>query len=1320
MKTTLLLFLFLTISLYAGNEQAQSQLDKVNKNFFIENKGQWPSEVLYLAKVGGMNAWITNSGVVYDYYQINRNYNESETMKMTPDKKQEFEGKNTSIKGHVIKMQFVDANNYSSHSGNNQQSGYFNYFIGNEKNKWASDVPLYGDIAQNEVYKSVNVKYYFDGNSIRYDYIVKPGADLSQIRLKFEGQESINVNEAGELVLRTSLGEVTNGKLYSYQTENGIKSEVTCRFKNNTDGTISFEANSYDRNKELTIDPLVYSTFLGGSNNEVGSSIAINGSGNAYLTGYTNSSNFPTTTGAYQTIFYFSYDAFVTKLNPAGSALVYSTLLGGQGKDYGFSIAIDTHGDVFITGETSSSNFPITTGAYMTIIGGLSDAFVAKLNPTGSALVYSTFIGGNSGDLGTSIAIDTSGDAYITGQTGSSNFPTSTGAFQTNLGGPDNAFETKLNPTGSALVYSTYLGGNDEDAGNSIAIDANGNSYITGITNSTNFPTTVGAYQPVFGGVSGAYDAFVTKLNPTGTALVYSTFIGGKDDDQGKSIAIDGYGDAYITGQTFSSNFPTTSGVYQSASGGNTDAFVTKLNPTGSALVYSTYLGGNDNDFGYAIAIDTAGNAYISGQTASSNFPTTLGVYQSILGGGIDAFIAELNSTGSVLIYSSFLGGSTTDYFNSIAIDASGNAYMTGQTYSSNFPTTTGAYQINLYSIYSDAFVTKLNIPPILLQLTAPIGGEVWGENTVHNITWLEGAQPSSNIKVDFSTDAGSTWINLNNIAPGKGTYNWTVPPFPCTTTKVRVSLIGESGYSSQSAQNFTITANPATAVFVTFPNGGNSVKAGSTRNITWTASPGISNLNVELTTDNGSTWSFVANSIAATNGSYSWTVPNAPSAYCKIRLTDASAATDYDVSDSVFSIKSLTVNSPIGGEVWKSGLTKNILWTQVGIVNVKIEYSTNNGTNWNSIVTSYSASSGNYSWTVPSVSSTQCLVRISDASDTSVNSQSNNIFTIWQPVVVSQTPIVGQNTLSFGATNILLDMFVFTAAAITDTFYAYQAPVAGTLPTGINNISQYYWTIFTSGTISFINGYIEVPLSSLVGVINPANLVWLKRTNSGDPWTNIGGTITGSNLVSTAAFSSFSEFAIGTTGSDPLPVQLVSFTGKQTKGNVLLTWETITETQNSGFNIERKTAADKEFKKIGYIKGSGNSGAPKQYSFADNSSEGGKVTYRLGQVNLNGLVTYSNEIEINIIPSEYILYQNYPNPFNPSTIIKYQLPKAGLVTIVIYDVLGKKVATLVNENKDAGFYYNVFDASKLASGIYIYQIKSNEYILSKTMMLIK
>ena len=390
---------------------------------------------------------------------------------------------------------------------------------------------------------------------------------------------------------------------------------------------------------------LEYSTYLGGSGVDQGYGIAVDSAGNAYVTGSTESTNFPTA-NAFQNTFGGGGDAFVTKLNAAGSALVYSTYLGGSDGDFGAGIAVDSAGNAYVTGVTDSTDFPTANALQNTNSGGIADVFVTKLNAAGSALAYSTYLGGSDFDSEPNIAVDSAGNVYVTGHTESTNFPTANAFQSTSGGGGGDAFVTKLNAAGSALVYSTYLGGSEAEFGGGIAADSAGNAYVTGTTDSDNFPTA-NALQPTSGGGTGLADgdAFVTKLNAAGSALVYSTYLGGSDFDYGGGIAVDSAGNAYVTGVTDSDNFPTANAFQSCTYGSNQDVFVTKLNAAGSALVYSTYLGGSLFEDSGDIAVDSAGNAYVTGSTYSTNFPTA-NALQSTSGGDRDVFVAEAQHGG--------------------------------------------------------------------------------------------------------------------------------------------------------------------------------------------------------------------------------------------------------------------------------------------------------------------------------------------------------------------------------------------------------------------------------------------------------------------------------------------------------------------------------------------------------------------------------------------------------------------------------------------------------------------------------------------------
>jgi beta-propeller repeat-containing protein len=611
----------------------------------------------------------------------------------------------------VLRMNLFAANPAAAVEGLNELEGKVNYLIGNDAAQWRTNVPTFGRVRYREVYPGVDVVYYGNQRRLEYDFVVAPGSNPGAIALEFPGTPRIEVEAAtGDLLLGVGEKTVRQHKPVAYQEINGARREIEGRYAIRSGGRVGFEVGEYDARSALIIDPvLVYSTFLGGNGtgeNEVARSIAVDSSGNAYVAGYTDSTDFPIA-NAVQGTQAGAIDVFVSKLNAAGSGLVYSTYLGGNAFDGCYGIAVDSAGNVYLAGSTLSSNFPTVNPVQATRGSNNSpDAFVAKLNAAGSALVYSTYLGGSNFDGASGIAVDSSGNAYVTGGTGSTNFPTAN-ALQSALSSPTDAdaFITKFNAAGSALVYSTYLGGIGEDHANSIAVDSTGSVYVAGYTYSTDFPTA----NAIQAARAGDRDAFVTKVNAAGSALVYSTYLGGSDMDYANGIAVDSAGSAYVTGATFSTNFPTANAM-QNILGGQSDAFVTKLNAAGSALVYSTYLGGNGYDIGTGIALDGARNAYVIGWTVSTNFPT-VNAFQSAIGhvDFDDVFVTKLNAAGSALVYSSYLGG--TDYDNGfgIAVDSAGNAYLTGSTSSRCFPTTTGAFDTTWGFGFPDAFATKVS-----------------------------------------------------------------------------------------------------------------------------------------------------------------------------------------------------------------------------------------------------------------------------------------------------------------------------------------------------------------------------------------------------------------------------------------------------------------------------------------------------------------------------------------------------------------------------------------------------------------------------------
>ena len=605
---------------------------------FEANHGQTDSKVKFLSRGHGYSLFLTGSEAVI---VLKKTAPKTEEMKVLSGRELVKKRGGGAEEGTIVRMELAGANAAPRVAGAEELPGKTNYFIGNDPAKWRTNVPTYSKVQYEGVYPGVDLVYYGNQGRLEYDFVVAPGVDPNEIRLKFYGAGKLRLDKKGDLLLGAEGEEVRFEKPLVYQELAGEQKTVESSYVLASTNRIGFQLGEYDHSQPLVIDPVLsYSTYLGGSASDSGQGIAVDGSGNAYVTGSTSSTNFPTA-NALQSTLAGTVNAFVTKINASGSALVYSTYLGGGNQDFSYGIAVDASGNAYVTGSTSSTNFP-TANALQSTIRGSTNAFVTEINAGASALVYSTYLGGNASDAGRGIAVDASGNAYVTGDTTSSNFPTAD-ALQPTLAGSENAFVTKLNPSGSALVYSTYLGGNSVDQGFGIALDTMGDAYITGLTYSPNFPTA-NALQPK-GGVSEDYDdAFVTKLNPSGSAFVYSTYLGGHTFDGGMGIAVDTSGNAYVTGYTSSVDFPTTPDALQSILSNPTNAayslnsFVTELNPIGSALVYSTYFGVSQ---GQGIAVDASGNVYFTGSAGS--IPTA-NALQSTNAGSQNAFVAKIAS----------------------------------------------------------------------------------------------------------------------------------------------------------------------------------------------------------------------------------------------------------------------------------------------------------------------------------------------------------------------------------------------------------------------------------------------------------------------------------------------------------------------------------------------------------------------------------------------------------------------------------------------------------------------------------------------------
>jgi len=689
---------------------------------FEANRGQVDPKVKFTSRGHGYALFLASTEAVLSLHHASRASETSNGL-----------ASSSTNENAVIRMKVLGATESPTITGV-EELGKTNFFIGNKPQEWRPAVPNYARVRYEAIYPGVDLIFHGSNQSqLEYDFLVSPGTDPAVIRLGFDGVNTPTLDEMGNLVLHTNDGDVMWQAPVAYQEIDRTRRSVVARYEINARNEVVFRLGAYDREKELIIDPvLIYSTYLGGSALELVSSVALDGAGNVYITGGTNSDDFPiknalqTQPGA--------GDAFVTKLSPTGDSVVYSTYLGGVdplGGAAGSAIAVDSAGNAYVIGTTCTASFPTVNPFQSQIAPSQNttpcDAFVAKLSPAGDSLVYSTYLGGNCKDVGSDISVDASGNAYVTGITGmgsfrpcseAANFPTAN-ALQNAPGGLQDAFVAKLATAGNSLVYSTYLGGSLDDDARGLVIDNSGAAYVTGTARSPNFPIVNPLPESSFGGE----DAFVAKVVPDGSALAYSTFLGGSCS-VGWDIAVDATGSAYVTGRTCATDFPLVNPI--ATYGGLQDAFVARLSPSGQSLLFSSYLGGNSEDVGFAIAIDGIGDIYITGYTQSTNFPTRDAV-QSTKSAGVDAFVTKISQrsgTGGLtacgaLVYSSYLGG--TDPFSSsdfpsedrgvdIVVDSAHQAYAVGNTSAVDFPIVNALQPTKAGKL--DGFVSKFDVGP--------------------------------------------------------------------------------------------------------------------------------------------------------------------------------------------------------------------------------------------------------------------------------------------------------------------------------------------------------------------------------------------------------------------------------------------------------------------------------------------------------------------------------------------------------------------------------------------------------------------------------
>ncbi len=782
----------------------------------------------------------------------------------------------------VVSMTLAGASDRSHVAGVDQLPGKSNYFLGNEPAKWHTDVPQFARVRYSAVYPGIDLVYYGKHGQLEYDFEAAPGSDPREVTLRFQGAEDLTLTPAGDLVLAVGGGHVILQAPRVYQTFGEQQRQVDGRFELRGKNRVGFALGPYDRRRTLIIDPvLTYSTYLGGSGDEACTvilnqatgvagcpAVAVDTSLNAYIAGSTMSTDFPKAGSPFQSALAGTANVFVAKFNNTAGTLLFSTYLGGDAVDTTAGLAVDAATNVIVAGNTTSSNFPThgTNAAFQaTPLSVHSHAFVSKLDSAGHTLLYSTYLSGNGTDTATGLALDVSGNAYVTGATTSTEvqtgFPSTLGAYQPTPRAPSQFFLTKVDPFLSGLnsvPYSTYFGGSapsgGQTLGGGVAVDAKSNVYITGGTDFTDMPV-LNAFQ---GTLAGGLDVFVAELNPaavTGTQLLYSTYLGGTGDDIGYGIAVDSALSAYVTGSTSSTNFPAAgTGVFQPANGGLRDAFVAKLGaiatggitPGNVPLLYFSYLGGSSDDVGLGIVVDNSGQAQgssqgarVTGWTSSADFPARNNPVQANFGGGHDAFAARIDTTATSATasghYATFLGGNLDDYGTGIAVDFQGASYVAGETKSGDLltqaPPLNPSFQPAINGL-SDAFLSKL-APLLAFKVTVVTSpGTFVGAGNQVTFTYTIENQGDFTGGITFTDNlgTGATFVSASTSTSANGCGQPSGGIVLCNIGALNSGGTGDTGGTATVSIVLTPIANltPQTSA-VSLSNSGTVNVSGST-----------------------------------------------------------------------------------------------------------------------------------------------------------------------------------------------------------------------------------------------------------------------------------------------------------------------------------------------------------------------------------------------------------------------------------------------------------------------------------------------------------
>lgn len=781
--------IILGIVAMVGISTATTMPSTVRKVGFLMNKGQWPEEVLFMARTPNLNVWITRKGLVFDQFLI--------------------QAASATREGHVIRAVWkgIDESR-ASVVGEGEARARVNYITSQRPEQWSQEVPIYKRVRIRDLYPGIDAVYYIENGNVRYDLDIRPGADLRKVNLAFEGHPSVDV-ENTTLKVGTRFGQIIMSDLFAYQEGNKAKG-VNARFMATGDG-VRFDIPDYNSSRHLTIDPVVYGSYIGGDNEDRVVAIEKMPGGNIAVAGWTWKTSFPENAGEYSSTIQGGQDAYVAIMDPTLSRVLHYTFLGGANDDRAADLDVDAQGNIYVTGETVSTDFPVTSGSVGQMYVGGTDVFVVKLDATATNLLLGTYVGGGKEDIPYAMAVDDQGNIIVCGSTTSAaGFPTTNG-YQRTFGGQTDGFLTKIATAGATYRFSTYFGKDGIEYFTDVAVDGTGAIFLTGLTNSTTFETfpkptmwnqNQRPYDRTYNG--GASDAIIVKFRANDGGLEFSTYFGGAGDDVGRGVYTDALSRVYAVGETTSNDLPATAGFQQTRAGGK-DAFFTIISDDGKELVGCTYYGGTGDEIVAGCEPDAANGAVIVGTTTSVGLKVEGAGSSSERKGGVDAFVASVST--AALKFATVFGGSGNDTPTDVVVDANDDYYIGGYTMSTDMPSGLTPFQGGYGGGSTDGFLTKYAKGTMDLQV--PRGGEAWCIGTNQAISWgvLEGAVDTYTL--ELSPDNGQTWKELAKNITTK-TYLWKPDTSLVPGGQYKIRLWSSRGHLSVSAATFTLNAPPA------------------------------------------------------------------------------------------------------------------------------------------------------------------------------------------------------------------------------------------------------------------------------------------------------------------------------------------------------------------------------------------------------------------------------------------------------------------------------------------------------------------------------